>query len=482
MKAQNLGAASPSTEKAGARQTHTLREYTRRGLLACLSLLCGCASYSPQPIDPFHEIDQLEQRATESRQLDVVPPGKQEWLPLRASIDLTDGLDLAEANALALFYGPRIRAARSSERVAGAQLLRAGLLSNPELFLGPRVSTSGSDVIFPAGLSWELPLWGKREAEKGLADHRLSVAQLRVVSTELRVLTEVRSAFIRIAGLHQALRALEAQLDGSERVLQWVAALQQTGEVDAVTAYLARLEQDEARAALATTRLELESTTLKLLENIGVPPTSKLSITLDPDPRSMPELPSLSRRGLMRHPEIRTALSEYEAAEATLKLEVARQYPAIRIGPEFEADGGDASVGAGVGIELPLFDRNRGGVAEAEQRREAARDKLASSLLQLSHVEAQARAEWVANERMLNDYRAGALKNAQGARRSLELRLQAGQSNVLEVLAALRALTSARVRELELERESTLARLRAAVAGGAVLKDPTHNDSETEKR
>jgi outer membrane protein TolC len=83
---------------------------------------------------------------------------------------------------------------------------------------------------------------------------------------------------------------------------------------------------------------------------------------------------------------------------------------------------------------------------------------------------------------MLNDYRAGALKNAQGARRSLELRLQAGQSNVLEVLAALRALTSARVRELELERESTLARLRAAVAGGAVLKDSTHNDSETEKR
>ena len=139
-------------------------------------------------------------------------------------------------------------------------------------------------------------------------------------------------------------------------------------------------------------------------------------------------------------------------------------------------------MGAGVGVELPLFDRNRGGVAEAEQLREATRERLSNSLLRLSHAEAQARAEWRANERMLGDYRAGALKNAQGARESLELRLQAGQSNVLEVLAALRALTGARVHELELGRKSAIALLRAAVAGGTVLNDLARNDPGKGKR
>ena len=139
-------------------------------------------------------------------------------------------------------------------------------------------------------------------------------------------------------------------------------------------------------------------------------------------------------------------------------------------------------MGAGVGIDLPLFDRNRGGIAEARQRREAARQRLDDSLLRLSHAAAQARAEWKANERILSDYRGGALKNSEAARKSLNLRLQAGQSNVLEVLAGLRALTGARVRELELERESAIARLQAAVAGGAVLNDPTPGNSGKEKR
>ena len=303
-----------------------------------------------------------------------------------------------------------------------------------------------------------------------------------MAAAELRVLTEVRSSFIRIAGVNQALLAFEAQLGGGERVLQWVTALRQAGEIDAVTVYLAQLEQDDARAALAATHLELESATRELLETLGVLPAARLSISLDPDPASLPDLPSLSRRKLLLHPEIRTALREYEAAEASLKLEVTRQYPAIRVGPEFEDDGGDASVGAGVGVELPLFARNRGGVAEAEQRREATRERLSNSLLRLSHAEARARAEWMANERMLGDYRAGALRNAKGARESLELRLQAGQSNVLEVLAALRALTRARVRELELGRKSAIARLRAAGAGGTVLNDLARNDPGKGKR
>lgn len=474
MKDRKLGGLGPFMEGSTTLRAHVL--------VTALTLLSGCVSYSPQPVDPFHEIEQLEQRGAGSHELEVLPPGNPEWLPLQRSVDLTDGLDVPEANALALFYAPEIRAARRAERVSGAQLLRAGLLANPELFLGPRISTRSDDVVFPAGISWELPLWGKRGAEKDLADRQLSAAQIRVLATELRVLTEVRSAFIRIAVLNQTLEALEAQLGGSERVVQWVTRLQEAGEVDAVTAYLAILEQDDVRAALTTKRLELASSTRELFETIGILPTAGLSLGLDPHPASLPDLPSLSRERLLLHPEIRTALSEYEAAEASLKLEVAKQYPTIRVGPEFEDDRGDATVGIGVGIELPLFDRNRGGIAAAEERREAARERLASSLLRLSHAEAQARAEWNANERMLSDYRAGALENAERARESLELRLQTGQSNVLEVLAALRALTRARVRELELERESAIARLRAAVAGGAVLNEPTRNDSETEKR
>ncbi len=482
MTAQNCsGVALPAKEPA-ARHAPVLNFFARAGIVAGIALLCGCASYSPQVADPFHELKELEQRSIQLQGPNAPSPGKGEWLPLQARVDLTDGLDLAEANTLALFYSPDIRAAKSAQRISGAQLLGAGLLSNPELFLGPRISTGGSGLIFPAGISWELPLWGKREAEKELASGTLTVARARVAASELEVLTRVRSAYIRIAALVKTAAALEAQLAGSERVLQWASVLKQAGEIDGITAYLARLEHDDAQAALKALRLKLQSAKRRLQATLGLLPDAEMAIKLDPRPDAMPGLPQLNRRRMLLHPRIETAHMEYQAAEAALKLEIALQYPAIRLGPEFESEKGESSIGAGVGIELPLFDNNGGGIAEARARRETARENLAAALLELSHAEAQARAEAESNELILRDYRSGALQNAEQARKSLDLRLQAGQSNVLEVLAGLNSLTRARIREIELEEEAATARFSAAVAGGAVLNDPANNDSEKEKK
>ena len=482
MTVQIHGGSVSLTRGPAARHAPVLSRCTGACLVVGIALLSGCASYTPRPTGPFDALKELEQRSADSQALKVQAPGSQEWFPLKPDLDFTDGLDLPEANALALSFSPEVRTVRRAQNVTGAQLLRAGLLSNPEIFLGPRISSTGGDLILPAGISWELPLWGQREVERELAQHKLTVSEARVAAAELRVLTEVRTAFIRIASLGKTVDALEAQLAGSERVLQWASALKQAGEIDGVTSYLAKLDRDEAGADLEVLRRELESARRGLLKTLGLLPNAELSIHLEPDPAAMPELPALNREKMVLHPRIASALNEYETAEASLKLEIASQYPAIRVGPEFENEKGDASIGLGAGVELPLFDRNRGGIAEAEQFREAARENLAAELLGLSHAEAQARAESRANEQILRDYRAGALTGALEARRSLDLRLQAGQSNVLEVLAGLRSLAGARIREFKLERASTIARFRAAVAGGAVLKVPAQKDSTKDKQ
>lgn len=482
MTVQIHGGCVSLTRGPAARHTPALSRYAGAGLVVSIALLSGCASHTPQPADPFDALRKLERRAANSHALKIQAPGDQKWLPLKPNIDFTDGLDLPEANALALSFSPEVRTARRIQKVTGAQLLRAGLLSNPEIFLGPRISSNGGDLIFPAGISWQLPLWGQREAEKELARRKLTVSEARVAAAELRVLTEVRTAFIRIASLGETAQALEAQLAGSERVLQWADALKQAGEIDGVTSYLAKLDRDEAKANLGALRHELESARRDLLRTLGLLPNAELSIHLEPDPTAMPDLPTLNREKMALHPQIASALNEYETAEASLKLEIASQYPAIRIGPEFENEKGDASIGLGAGAELPLFDRNRGGIAAAKQLREAARENLAAELLDLSHAEAQTRSESRANEQILRDYRAGALADALEASRSLDLRLQAGQSNVLEVLAGLRSLAGARIREFKLERTATIARFRAAVAGGAVLKVPAQKKSSKDKQ
>src|SRR5688572_22958949 len=129
----------------------------RRFVFLAALVLPACASYAPDPLRPQEALQQLLQRAGHDVTAQVAGPWQAEWFPLAPQVRVADGLALGEANTLALFYGPSVRAARGQARIAGAQLLQAGVLSNPELFLGPRLSTEDSSLIFPASIAWNLP-------------------------------------------------------------------------------------------------------------------------------------------------------------------------------------------------------------------------------------------------------------------------------------------------------------------------------------
>ena len=456
----------------------TANRFNHRAVAIATVAFCGCATYSERPIDLLEELRQLDDRGRQPKALTVASPAVEEWFPLRADIDLGDGLDIGEANALALFYSPELRDLRHQHKIAAAQLVQAGLLPNPEVFVGPRISTKSDDVIFPASISWELPLWGKRGAARGVARARLSAAEYELVETELHVLVRLRAAFIRAAQFTQSISILERQLERGEAVLDWIAALRQAGVADSVTLYLTQLEQDQARDAIARLKLSLDSTLRDIASTVGLMPSTELSLSFKPVPTALPPLPPVDARRQRAHPRVARAVSEYEAAESALALEVAKQYPSVRLGPEFEDDSGDASVGFGLGVRLPIFDRNRVAIAAAEERRAARKNALQQALLKLAHEEAAARAEWNVKMELLDTYRSGTLKNANDARTALDRRLESGQSDVLEVLATLRSLALVRQRELELQSEVAVSQLRAALAAGAVFRRPPTRNSE----
>jgi cobalt-zinc-cadmium efflux system outer membrane protein len=52
-----------------------------------------------------------------------------------------------------------------------------------------------------------------------------------------------------------------------------------------------------------------------------------------------------------------------------LQLEIARQYPDIRIGLGYQLDQTDSKWTLGLALDLPILNRNRGQIAEAEARR-----------------------------------------------------------------------------------------------------------------
>ena len=76
---------------------------------------------------------------------------------------------------------------------------------------------------------------------------------------------------------------------------------------------------------------------------------------------------------LVRHPRVQAALARLAGDEASLKAEIRRQYPDLKLGPSYSYEDGNSRAGLVAGITLPLWNRNRKGIAEATGTRNASR-------------------------------------------------------------------------------------------------------------
>ena len=85
-----------------------------------------------------------------------------------------------------------------------------------------------------------------------------------------------------------------------------------------------------------------------------------------------PDFPAgeIRRHAVLNRSDVLAALAEYEASQSALKLEIAKQYPDIDLGPDYQFDQTDSKWTLGLGLILPVFSRNRGPIAEALAGRE----------------------------------------------------------------------------------------------------------------
>jgi outer membrane protein TolC len=65
-------------------------------------------------------------------------------------------------------------------------------------------------------------------------------------------------------------------------------------------------------------------------------------------------------------------MASYEASQAALQLEIAKQYPDVNLGSGYEYDLGENKWSLSLGVDLPIFNHNEGPIAEAAAARATA--------------------------------------------------------------------------------------------------------------
>jgi cobalt-zinc-cadmium efflux system outer membrane protein len=343
------------------------------GLALVLSMGPACVRFRPQPLVPGKVMDDFEARRLTSPELKdfLLQNGEvKDWPPAV--------WDLKSLTLAALYYHPDMDIARAQWGVARAGRITAGERPNPTLnpLVGYNSTTPVSEITpWIPELLLEIPIEtaGKRGFRIAEARHLSDAARWDILKTAWDVRSRLRAALLDAyaAGEREALLAEAQRLQGE--TVRLLEIQKEAGEVSAYEVAQARVALDGDRLAAIEAARAKEEAMAGLAASTGLPRGALEGIRISYGflrPPS-PDFPAaeVRRHALLNRSDILAALSDYAASDSALRLEIAKQYPDIRLGPDYQLDQTDSKWTIGVALELPILSRNRGPIAEAEARR-----------------------------------------------------------------------------------------------------------------
>lgn len=444
----------------------------RGALLACIALTACSRSKSASPFDSAVHRDRWTARSRDWSGPANAAAAASTAGTAPAPFNASDGLDLGEAEWTGLVHNPELRAVRARLAGAAASAEFAGLWDDPELGLSLQRVLDASVTPWVAGadLLFSIPLSGAPGLEKRIALANLKTEAWRAASAERSFLLHLREAWAEWTGLEEAAALERERLAGLDAVLDVVRRETEAGETSRIALRLFEIERARAKIALHHATHEAEEKLLEIKAMTGLPPQAETAfIPGHPAYAAPPEAEDASR--VAAHPRVRAAEAALEEAEARLKAARRNAAPGLKAGPSFERDEGSDKAGGAASLTLPLWNRNRRAVAEAEAgvasaatEAEAALETLTAELAAARHLREAAEADL----RLFTENFQPAAAAQLGEIRELA---SLGEIRPLEWLEALRAVHEAGLGAADARAE--IARAAAAVAHAAASEVPT---------
>jgi len=468
-------------------------------------LLSGCAQVKPQ--EDFARTRELIQQSTG---VDAAyDPDEVQLTTEELDAMLADGLSLDEAVRIALVNNRRLQAEFLDIGVAKAEWVQSGLLSNPSLGLSTRFPEGGGRSNFEASLAqnlvdlWQIPV------RRRISQQALDQAVLRIARLAGELAADTKTAYFKALASERLLQVARESLQLVQKSHKAIRAQREAGTASALDDNLARGQVLTADVAVRNARLATADAKRGLAQRLSLDgPTENLRLT-DGLVNAFTQVPScddllaLARTSRL---DLRALQSQVQSNEAKIRLEYLKIFPEVSVGVDFErlerralpgrniaADTARASIASGeltapdiqsraqrrserrqeidailgpaLTMTLPIFDQNQAQIAKARyQYLQAvkAQEELEIGVAQdirtsLDHVQTAST--------NLEYYRDELLPQAE---RNLEFAQDAyrvGQTSVLALLEAQRALLQARRDHVNVwtEAASAMAQLEKAV-------------------
>ena len=360
-------------------------------------------------------------------------------------------LRLSVNEALGLFISQNLDVliAKYGIEYTKGQEVTARLFPNPLVSVGTLSSYTQGRTLSNSGqlftqVSQLFELAGKRGYRIESAGFGTQSAEAAFEDALRQLGFTVKDTYYRVQLAQRRLVLAEENRERFSRILEINTIRFKKGYIAEVDLIRIRLQMVNFQSQVIQSLQEAESARGDLRQLLRLSPKTRLELITELDFRRIdPDIEKLRVTALDMRPDIRAKRYTFSQRESDLKLANAYRIPDVTIGAGYAIQGGrgpdnPGQVALSAGIPLPLFNRNQGGILQAEVSLQSAEAELNKTVNLVENEVEVAYRNLLQSRRLVEVYIGGVLEDARSTLTIVERAYERGGATILDLLDAAR--------------------------------------------
>lgn len=288
------------------------------------------------------------------------------------------GLTLTDLEQWALASNPSVQRAAALVGAANGNWVQVGLRPNPTIgYEGQQLGSGGLAEQQGVLFSQEFVRGGKLRLNRAVAANERMRLEQELMAQQQRVITDVRTAYFQVLLAQRQISLTGDLIRISGEGATAVDSLFQAKEVGRTDVLQSQLEVENARILAQNSQNRHRAAWQSLTAVVGMPDLASQDLLgeLDGPPQQIEYEDALGRL-LTLSPELAAAAVAVERARAAVARETVEPIPNVTVqGLVNVIDngiGGKTDGGVAISVPIPIFNKNQGGIARAQQELVAA--------------------------------------------------------------------------------------------------------------
>ncbi len=328
-------------------------------LLGCVALpwmtLTSCQSYKADPVNWEKESHAWQNSSRNNVQ---------------------SSLSLAQAQQIGLMLSPELNTARIKYQGAIKEAEAAGYWQDPSIAFefNQLFSNVPGSQMTKLGPSFTIPLTGLPRLEKKIANLYKEQDYWTVKELEMKFLCELEQAWLQWTVCQEKIKRSEQRANELFNKDAKFQRLMEYGEISLPEMQESASFYNEVYRTVSDLKNEASQQKFAILKMMGISPDLANQINLKPASLGGASLLTLPQSAIVQAPQLKTQLAKFDISEKQFLAEIKKQYPDLGLYAAIEKEGSNYRFSPTVDLtSIPLWNRNRAGVAAGETNRNVTR-------------------------------------------------------------------------------------------------------------